>query len=350
MTRTLIAFGGLMVSAGAWAQATGAPPLLYALEHETKLPSTADWDYMKLDPDNNRLFIARRRDGLTVFDLKTRKHTTLANSVGANGPLLLPEYDRGYVAMTDGTLLSFELKSLKVIDRIRLDAAGLNGAIYDPATKMVQVVTDSRPVNSTFYTIDAKTGKLVGQKSFPFRKMDDPTPDGKGFLYASTRRNAVILKLDSRTLEEKGRWEVKGCEQTVKTIYHKASDRVLVGCRGEKPVFTAFNATTGAQLDTIPIGQNIDGMGVDETRKRIVVSTGGSGTLGVIQMEGPDAYRLLGHVGTRAGARIMAMDPRNGDVHTITAGHTVGPQPATGVPPVTYLPNSFVVMSYRPID
>jgi hypothetical protein len=214
----------------------------------------------------------------------------------------------------------------------------------------VQVVTDSRPVNTTFYTIDPRTGKLVGQQSFPFRKMDDPTPDGKGFLYASTRRNAVILKLDSRTLEEKGRWQVKGCEQTVKTIYHAGSDRVLVGCRGEKPVFTAFNASTGAQLDTIPIGQNIDGMGIDEQRKRIVVSTGGSGTLGVIQMEGPDSYRLLGHVGTRAGARIMALDPRDGRVYTITAGHTVGPQPPTGVPPVTYLPNTFVVMAYTPID
>ncbi|MCP3731054.1 hypothetical protein M9978_11505 [Sphingomonas sp. MG17] len=348
--RTPLAIGALLIPGSALAQAPTTPPPLYALEYEVKLPSTADWDYMKVDPVNNRLFIARRRDGLTVFDLKTRKHITLSNSIGANGPLLLPEYDRGYVAMTDGTLLSFELKSLKVLDRIRLDAAGLNGAVYDPAAKMVQVITDSRPVETTFYTIDPRTGKLVGQKSFPFRKMDDPTPDGKGFLYASTRRNAVILKLDSRTLEEKGRWQVKGCEQTVKTVYHAASDRVLVGCRGEKPVFTAFNATSGAQLDTIPIGQNIDGMGVDEKRKRIVVATGGSGTLGVIEMRGPDDYKLLGHVGTRAGARIMALDQRDGRVYTITAGHTVGPQPPTGVPPVTYLPNSFVVMSYKPID
>lgn len=347
-----IALGCLLAVPGtmAAAQAPEPPPILYTLENETPLPSTGDWDYMKLDQQNNRLFIARRKDGLTVFDLKTRKYTTMPNSIGANGPLLLPQYDRGYVAMTDGTLLIFALKSLKVIDRIRLDAGDLNGAVYDPATKLVQVVTGTRPVNTTFYTVDPAADKVIGSKEFPFRKMDDPSPDGKGYLYASTRRNAVILKLDSRTLEEKGRWQVPGCEQTVKVDYRPDLDRLLVGCRGEKPVFTAFNATTGEQLGTIPIGPNIDGMAFDEKRGRVLVATGGNATLGVIKVDGPDSYRLIGNVGTRAGARIMQFDPRDGRVYLITAGTTVGPQPATGLPPVTYHPNSFVVMTFRPVD
>src|SRR5688572_12714315 len=205
-----------LLSSALWTcgSAMAADPL-YVLESQTVLPSTdTDWDYMKLDEARDRLFIARRGDGLTVFDLKTRKALTLPNSVGANGPLLIPELNRGYVAMTDGTLLSFDLKTLKVLDRLRLDGEGLNGAVYDPSTKRVQVVTGTRAVNSAFFTIDAATGKLIGKKEFPFRKMDDPAPDGRGHLYASTRRQATILKLDSRTLEEKARWQVKDCEQT----------------------------------------------------------------------------------------------------------------------------------------
>ncbi|WP_204351709.1 YncE family protein, partial [Klebsiella variicola] len=79
-----------------------------------------DWDYIRLDPHGSRLFIARRKDGLTVYDVDRRKVIgTVANSAGANGPLLLPQYNRGYVAMTDGSLLSFDLKTLAVIERIR---------------------------------------------------------------------------------------------------------------------------------------------------------------------------------------------------------------------------------------
>lgn len=330
------------------ATAMAADPL-YVLESQTVLPSTdTDWDYMKLDEVTDRLFIARRRDGLTVFDLKTRKAVTLPNSVGANGPLLVPEFNRGYVAMTDGTLLSFDLKTLKVLDRLRLDAEGLNGAVYDPATKRVQVVTGTRAVNSAFFTIDAATGKLIGKKEFPFRKMDDPAPDGRGHLYASTRRQATILKLDSTTLEEKARWQVKDCEATVSVEYQEKTDLLVIGCRGVKPVLTAINTATGEQLATVPIGQGIDGLGIDEKRHRVVVAAGASAQLGVLQQEGAAGFRLLGNVATRPLARIMQLDSKSGKVHLITAEHTVGLPDAAGVVPTTYHPNSFVVMTYRP--
>ncbi|MBN8799536.1 MAG: hypothetical protein J0H45_09290, partial [Stenotrophomonas nitritireducens] len=123
----------LLLAAGAAFPAT-AGDTLYQLENTTRLPSTdTDWDYIRLEPHGSRLFMARRKDGLTVFDVDTRKVlATVENSAGANGPLLLPQFDRGYVAMTDGSLLSFELKSLKVIDRIRLaDDGGLNGVVFD---------------------------------------------------------------------------------------------------------------------------------------------------------------------------------------------------------------------------
>ena len=97
-----------------------AADLLYTLADAVTLPSTATgWDYIKMEPGSSRLFMARDRDGLTVFDVDAnRVITTVENSTGANGPLLLPEYNRGYVAMTDGSFLSFELDSLKPIERL----------------------------------------------------------------------------------------------------------------------------------------------------------------------------------------------------------------------------------------
>ena len=82
--------------------------LLYQLESAVTLPSTnSGWDYIKMEPNSSRLFVERDRDGLTVFDVDQSKAiTTVKNSVVANSQQQIPRYNRGYVAMTDGSLLS----------------------------------------------------------------------------------------------------------------------------------------------------------------------------------------------------------------------------------------------------
>lgn len=325
---------------------------LYSLDSATALPSTdTDWDYIKLEPHGTRLFMARRKDGLTVFDTHTKKVIgTVANSTGANGPLLLPQFNRGYVAMTDGTLLSFDLKSLAVIDRIKLaDDGGLNGAVYEPTTKRVQVVVGSRPETSHWYSIDAATGKVLGKKAFPFRKMDDPAPDGKGNLYAPARYDNVILKLKASDLSEQARFTVGDCVQPVALEYQAATNRLLLGCRGDKPLFLAIDPDNGRILTQIPIGKGIDGMAVDEKRHRIITS-GGDSSMSVIAQDGPDSYRLLGNLATRPMARIMQIDEEDGALYLVTANHTVGPATEKGAGPVTYHKDSFTVLAYKPVE
>ena len=321
---------------------------LYTQIAATNLPSTnTDWDYMRLATDG-RLFIARRKDGLTVFDTRTRKALTVANSVGANGPLLLPQFGRGYVAMTDGSLLSFDLKTLKVIERRRLDAdGGLNGVIYDPATRRIHAITGPRPEKSTWHTLDAATGKPMSSTTFPFKKMDDAAPDGRGHIFAPARYDGLILKLNSETLAEEGRWTVPGCEQVAVVEHQAASGRLLVGCRGAKPVFLTLDPASGRTTAPIPIAAGIDGLAVDETRHRILAS-GVDGQLTVIGQDGPDAYRLLGNVMTRPMARIMQLDPKTGRVFLVTADHTLpAPKDGAAAAPVFH-PDSFVVLEYEP--
>jgi len=328
-----------------------AADALYRLESAVQLSSTdTDWDYIKLEPNGSRLFMARRKDGLTVFDVDSRKViATVENSVGANGPLLLPQFDRGYVAMTDGSLLSFELKSLKFIDRIKLaDDGGLNGVVFDPASGHIHAVVGSRQAESAWFTLDAASGKPLGKTVFPFKKMDDPAPDGKGALYAPARYDNLLLKLDSNTLREQARWPID-CVQVVAVEYQASHDRILIGCRGDAPRFIALDAGSGRQLASIPIGKGIDGMAVDEERGLILTSNGGDSSLTVIRQDGPDAYRLLGNVQTRPQARTMQIDERNGHVYLVTADATFGAADVDGKTPAPYFhPDSFVVLDYKP--
>lgn len=342
----ILALTTLAIAPGAMA----ADPL-YTLENATQLGSgDTDWDYIQLEPGTGRLFIARRKDGLSVFDVRSHRLLgQVADSVGANGPLLLPQFDRGYVAMTDGSLLIFELKSLKVIERRKLVAdGGLNGVVYDPATEHVVAVVGLRTARSSWYVLDAASGRLLETKVFPFRKMDDPSPDGKGRLFAPARYDNLLLTLDSKTLAERSRWTI-GCDQVVAVEYHAASDRIFIGCRGDKPVFLAIDPATGAEVARIPIGKGIDGMGIDEKRHRIVTTNGGDSSLTVIEQQGPDSYRLLGNVQTRPQARVMAIDEADGRIYTVTADATFGAPDAGGsVPTPVFHADSFTVLTYKP--
>lgn len=330
------------------ASAAGAEPLLYTLKQTVTLPSTnTDWDYIRMEPGSSRLFIARDKDGLTVFDVDKHKAVaTVANSVGANGPLLLPQYDRGYVAMTDGSLLSFTLKSLKPVWRRKLSAdGGLNSGIHDPSTKRIHFITSTRPKESRWYSFDAASGRSLGSKAFPFRKMDDPAFDSHGSLFAPVRYDELVLKLNSQTLREEARWTA-GCRVS-KLRYQSSTGRLVGACGGEKPQVFIMDPATGQVTARVPIGKGVDALVIDEARNRIVTANGEDGTLSVLEQRRPDELQLLGTIGTRIGARMMDMDVRTGSLFLVNADFTIRPS-AEGKDAIqTYHPDSFIVLRYE---
>ncbi|MBL8271291.1 hypothetical protein [Steroidobacter sp.] len=328
-----------------------AGDLLYTLEKTAVLPSTnTGWDYIKMEPNSSRLFMARDKDGLTVFDVdKNQAIATVENSIGANGPLLLPAYNRGYIAMTDGSMLSIDLKTLKPLERQPLASdGGLNSAIFDPATKQIHAIVGSRPAESTWFTLDPATGKLLKKTTFPFKKMDDPALDGKGTLFAPARRDNLILKLDSAKLTEQARWTVPCNVSKVK--YQASTQRVLGACTGDKPQFFALDPSTGKVVASLPIGPGMDGFVIDEQRRRIVTSNGGDGTLTVIGQSSADSYELLGTVSTRVIARMMHIDDRTGRLFVVAADYTAGKPDASGAAAKTLHPNTFTVLTYKPTN
>lgn len=331
-----------------------ARELLYTLESRTTLSSSDTWwDYIKMQPGSNRLFIARVSDGLTVFDITTNEVlATIDNSKGANGPLLLPEFGRGYVAMTDGSLLSIDLQTLSPIERISLaDDAGLNSAIYDPSTKRVYAISGRRELGAIWFSIDAATGEVLGRKVFPFSKMDDPATDGSGVLFAPARYDDLILTLDSNTLEELGRWEMP-CHVS-KVHYDKHHERLFAACLGydgdPDPILLVIDPTNGKEVARLPIGKGLDAMVVDETRRRIITANGADGSLTVIQQNGPDSYELMGTVYTAIGARMMHIDQQSGRLLVVNADRSESsPDPVTGETETFYHPDSFAVLTYKP--
>lgn len=337
----------LLCGAPALAQ-DAAPDLPYAMTNSVTLPSgDTGWDYVKFEPGTSRLFMARLHDGLTVYDVdRGQAVATIENSVGANGPILLPKYNRGYVAMADGSLLSFDLKTLKVIARTPLASdGGLNSGSLDPATGQLHIITGTRPSEATWFSLDAATGKLLRTTRFPFRKMDDPAADGKGHLYAPARLDGLVLRLDSATLKEQARWDV-GCNVS-KMKYLAATDRLLGACGGDRPAVFLMDPASGAILSRVTIGKGLDALAYDEERERIV-SSNYEGSMTVIQRDGPDSLRVVATIRTAFGARMMDIDHRTGRLYLVNADSTDFPGKDGGEEVTRYHPDSFRVETWQP--
>lgn len=329
--------------------AQGAATGRYELESATVLPSTnTDWDYLAFDAARSYLFMARRGDGLTVFDVANNKVVAnIAGTKGANGTLLLPQFDRAYVVNTDGTMATIALSTLTLIKREKLDEGGLNAIVYEPTTGEVHAITGLREKTSSYITLDAKTGVFKRRTDFDSKKMDTPASDEEGAIFAPMRDKNVLMKLSARDLGIQQTWPLAPCEQPVAVEYDKASKRVLIACRGDKPVFIAFDPHKGKVVAALPIGKGVDGMVIDHDNRTIVTSSGGDANMAVIRQLSADSYQLVETIGTRPNVRVLAMDPATKKLYTVTAGFsTAAAEPGKAAPSPRWHPDSFTVLTY----
>jgi len=78
---------------------------VYHREHQVTLPGTGDsWGFAALDPTRPYLLLARRENGLSVFDVdQQRLVKTVDGSAGANGVVFVPTLDRAFVLNTSAS-------------------------------------------------------------------------------------------------------------------------------------------------------------------------------------------------------------------------------------------------------
>src|SRR5882724_9508122 len=97
-----------LVFLGSSAQASEFYRLESALTIKSLTPPS--WDYLTFDSSRDCLYVARRDDGILIYDAKAKKITgSIENTKGGNATVLVPEFDRGYVVNQDGSTTLFQL-------------------------------------------------------------------------------------------------------------------------------------------------------------------------------------------------------------------------------------------------
>ncbi|RCS30323.1 YncE family protein [Rhodanobacter denitrificans] len=322
----------------------------YRLHSAVTLPGEAPgWDYLSYDAAHSHLFIGRRQNGVTVYDVATRKVVaTIAGTEGANKAILVPRLDRGFSVNGDGTSTEFTLSSLKTIRHIRFGHDADAGS-YEPVTgQLMFTMGDSGKVAF----VDARSGRLRASLPMFSHHVEASAPDSHGNLFVAERDRDVVLRIDARTHEVTASWPTAPCRQPTGLDYDASNQRILVGCRSDRPVLAVLNAANGALVTTLPIGRGNDGVVYDPATHRIYTANGIDANLVVIDQLGPDSYRLEQAVTTRPMARTLAIDPQRDRVYLVAAEGGVDPtrKVDTAVAPFYpnfYFDNSFTVLTYQ---
>lgn len=321
----------------------------YRLESTVSLAGVSpSWDYLALDTARARLFIGRRSAGVTVYDLAThRVIRTIANSEGANATAIASDLDRGYTTNEDGSVTAFRLSTLETIARIKV-AEDADASVYDSVTRqLVVMMGDSKAIAF----LDAQRGTMTGRLAMKSAQLDGAVVDGSGNLFVAERDRNAIARVDVAKRRETAEWKVKGCDEPTGLALDRAHNRLLIGCRGARPVLAVMDSRSGIVVGTYPIGRGNDGVVYDVARHRVLTSNGVDANLVVYTQDAPDRYSLAEATTTRPYARTMAFDAVTETVYLVTAEGTVDPDRKVnrGVAPFypnTYFDNTFTLLIY----
>jgi hypothetical protein len=315
--------------------------------------SNTGWDYSSLDEKRGHMFIAHRKDGLQVFDVrKGRVVMTVAKSTGANTSALAPEFDLGISGTTDGEVVLFRLSTLKTIERYKSTTAGFDGATYDPATRQFAMVgeTDAQTRRTPVLFFDARTGHPAGSVDLDSEKVDAPRADASGHVYLPLRDRAAVARIDARSLKLEATWPLSECASPASLDLDPDGTRLFVACRGNAgspPALAVLDTRAGAQVARLAIGRGTDDVFYDADRKRIVTVNGEDGTLTFIRQKDAGTYSVEQTVSTRPMARTGVFDPTTRRIHLVTAEFVQVPTGGT-VPMTTFVPDTFVILTYAP--
>lgn len=323
----------LALSVGA---AKAAP---YHLQSVTPLKGAApSWDYLSFDAARGYLFLGRRAQGVTIVDAATGKVVgKVERSEGANMATLVPDFDRGYTTNGDGTTTVFELSSLKTLDRVKLGEAA-DAAFYEPVTHQLAFTLGD---TQELVFVDAKTSAITARVHMEAEELEGVVADGQGSIWVNERDKTRIAKVDARSHKQTAEYAIPGCDMPTGLAMDRASGRLFIGCKGEKPVLAVMDASNGKVVGTFEIGRGNDGVVYDPEGKRVFTSNGVDGNIVIFEQQGPDAYKLVQAVTTRPIARTMAFDPKTKRIFTMTAEGMVDPAKPVNRRAAPFYPNRF---------
>jgi DNA-binding beta-propeller fold protein YncE len=294
------------------------------------------WDYVSYDQGSRRVFLAHDREVTVLDGVSGSLVGRIADLVQAHGVAFVPSLGRGFATNNDG-VTAFDLKDLRTLGNIATDA-GADGVLFDGASGWL-IVMNAKGQSVSF--VDPASGlveKAVGVGGKP----EAAASGGDGRIFVNVEPTGEIVRLDARTKAETARWRIDGCEKPHGLAYDALTQRLFSGCANGR--LAVVDSDSGALATLLPIGLGNDTVLFD-SRRRLVLSSNGDGTLSMISVGRHGELTRLPDVVTRPGAKTMAFDSESGRI--FLAAGDVGNLPAAERAKAPIAPGSLSLLIYR---
>lgn len=318
------------------ASAKGAPPPSYAVAGKVSGPD-GGWDYGTFDPALRRFYVARS-DGVTALDVDT---LTLIGHLadGQSTHKVVPLKDGVEIAVTNrGTngLLFVDAKTGHLIADVPT-VKGPDGALYDPASRLVLVLSHSGQLG----LVDPRTHASVGSIPIPGAMEEAAAVDGKVFINLEDKAQIAVVDVRKRAVLKT--YPLDGCEGPGGLAYAEQAGLLIAACANN--VAKVVRTSDGSVVATIPIGKGPDGAMYDPVRRLAFIPCGRDGVLDVIAVPDAGHVALVQTVKTELGARTGALDPKTGRIYLPTATYDIAHFGPGRFPTV---PGTFVILVVAP--
>ena len=328
------------------------------LEHAATIAGKgAGWDYVSFDAGSGHVFIGHRKEGLQVYDPKTMTVVrTIAGTAEAssNGAVVIPEFDLGISNDENGTLIPFKLSTLEAEPALKV-GEDLDTSHYDAASERLVLNMGAGQDGTDLVMLAVPSLREVGRLKVPSKKVEGADGDGRSAFFLAAQDVDKLYRIDVAAAKVTATFDTApSCGRPTAVAMDAKDDRVIVSCRGRdaiKPSLTVFDGASGRVIYSSEIGGGTDSVVYDAEARRILTADGVSANLNVFEQDGPDAYKPVETLGTRAGVRTMAMDHASHTIYAVTAEGTAdaGKKILTAVSPFyanTFFPDAFTELTY----
>ncbi len=328
MSRTLALLAALLSTAAASAST-------YQVTTSIAGPD-GSWDYARVDPATNRLYIARS-NSVTAVDLASETVASFGEIQRGHAVMPLPD---GHLLVTSGT--DGTVRILNAVDGKQLASIAVgkkpDAAILDPSGKLAFVMNSDSGSISVIDTAAMRVSRTIGVKP----GLEYATLVGKT-LFVNNEDLAEIETVDVTRGTMGKPIALPGCEGPTGLGYASKHGRLISACENGKAAIVDVKARKLVAL--IDIGKGPDAVIIDEARSLAFIPCGKDGVLDILSLASSDNITPIDHVVTQAGARTGALDPASGAIYLPTA--KFGPPAKPGGRPVP-IAGSFHILVVKP--
>jgi DNA-binding beta-propeller fold protein YncE len=296
----------------------------YKVQRIQLVDGEGGFDYVTADPDGRTLYVARSGPSgqIYVHNLDTLSQIAIIPNTSAHGAAVDTATGHGFATSKPVTM--FDAKNFSVIKKIDVEG-NPDGYLNDAVNHRFYVLSHSAP-NITI--LDDKDGSILGTIDVGGAP-EQAAADGKGKIFVDIEDKSAIAVIDANSMKMVGKYDLSSKGGGCAGLALDAKNNILFAACREKNNMIILSATDGHIITDLPIGVGCDGATFNPDTME-AFSSQGDGTLTVIKENSPTSFTVEQTVATPARAKTLTLDPKTGNIFTITAEYGPAPaQPAT---------------------